>query len=505
MPARHHKMLIRFLQDLAEDPDFDRAMIHMPPGYAKTEYTSVLFPAWYFSRWGNNAVIAASNISDLAERNGRKVRNLVQEHRDALGYSLSADSKAAGRWSTSEGGEYFAVGVGGTALGRRADLCIIDDPVRSRQEAENPALRQSLWDWYTATIIGRMKPEGKIVIMHTRFHEDDLAGRCLAEDEKNGKKRWRVLNLPAIAEEDDQMGRQPGEPLWPEWENAEKLEAKRIEVGPREWWSQYQQKPKVIGGALFKTDKILRVPHPPSPVVAVARGWDLAATRETGTRNPDWTVGVLLGLMENGQFIVLDVNRFRGTPNEVELKIKAQATDDGYDTPVSLPQDPGQAGKWQASYMIGKLAGYIASSSTESGDKATRAGPVISQVEAGNLLVCERTWTRLFLEELEAFPAGDKDDQVDALSRSFQLLSSQDNAAEIIKYYKMINAQRLATVVPTAANDVLDDSAITAYTRTLETLNRGTALRLCARPGCGTPVNGGYITDGEKYWHTGCR
>ena len=251
-PARHHLLLLEKLEQLATD-QIDRLAVFMPPGAAKSTYASILFAPWYFAHHPDHCVIAASHTAELAEKWGRKVRNMIAEHRLLLGVGLAEDSQAAGRWETSAGGEYFAAGVGGSITGRRADLVIIDDPVRSREDAASETIRDKNWEWYKSDLYTRLKPGGRIVLIQTRWHEDDLAGRILADMETGGDQ-WDVISLPALAEENDPLGRAFGEPLWPEWESLEELERKRRAVGPREWSALYQQRPAPEEGDYFNAD-----------------------------------------------------------------------------------------------------------------------------------------------------------------------------------------------------------------------------------------------------------
>jgi hypothetical protein len=155
----------------------DRLAIFMPPGSAKSTYASILFPGWHLSQNPDSAIIAASHTAELAEKFGRRVRNIVENESNILGFSLSQDNAAAGRWETNLNGECFAVGVGGAVTGRRADLCIIDDPVRSREDAMSAPVRERTWEWYKSDLYTRLKPGARIVLIQTRWHEDDLAGR----------------------------------------------------------------------------------------------------------------------------------------------------------------------------------------------------------------------------------------------------------------------------------------------------------------------------------------
>jgi predicted phage terminase large subunit-like protein len=217
------------------------------------------------------------------------------------------------------------------------------------------------------------------------------------------------------------LGREPGEALWPERFPVEALARTRAGVGEREWAALYQQRPRAGDGVLFKIEKFGTVLAAPAGG-RIVRAWDLAATEQTGGRNPDWTVGLKLMRDADGRFYVLDVVRFRGSPNEVETAIVNTARQDGAAVRIGLPQDPGQAGKQQVLYLTSKLAGYRVSSSPETGSKETRAMPVASQVEVGNVALVRAAWNRPLLEELASFPAGTHDDQTDALSRAFGML-----------------------------------------------------------------------------------
>lgn len=284
----------------------------------------------------------------------------------------------------------------------------LDDPIKSSLEADSAPARDRLWDWYRSDLLTRLRPGGRIVIVMTRWHPDDIGGRLLA-----GSDAWRTLRLPALAEPDDPLGRSEGQPLWPEWEGAEAINRKRLALGDRAFSALFQQSPTAPGGRLFRPDRItIRDDDPAGPSV---RAWDLAASTRG---NPDWTVGLRLIRTEQG-FHVSDVVRLQGEPHAVEAAIRRTAELDGRTVSISLPQDPGQAGRHQATWLTGRLAGYRVDASPETGSKETRASPVASQVNAGNVSLARAAWNGPFLEELQDFPAGAKDDQVDALSRAF--------------------------------------------------------------------------------------
>lgn len=408
-PAAHHKLLIRELEGLATGR-WDRLMLLLPPGSAKSTYASLVFPPWFLANRPWAHVIAASHTASLARSFGRGVRALIQEHESRLGLWLDPANRSAGRFGVIGGGSYFATGVRGPVTGRRADLLLIDDPVKSQAEADSGSARDHLWDWFRSDLVTRLKPGGRVVLVMTRWHPDDLGGRLLQSSEA-----WRVVRLPALAEADDALGRPIGAPLWPEWEDEIALRRKRSVLGDRTFEALFQQSPRSSGGRLFKVAQLPIVNEEASGTQV--RAWDLAATQDG-----DWTVGVLLTRTAEGSYQINNIKRFQGGPEMVVQTIREVAERDGNSVTVGLPQDPGQAGRAQVMYLTKALAGFRVVSSRESGSKETRAMPVASQVNAGTVTLLRGAWNRDFLEELQDFPGGAKDDQVDALSRAFSMV-----------------------------------------------------------------------------------
>lgn len=259
-PARHHDLIIKKFQEVVDSSYPRYVIILMPPGSAKSTYTSQLAPPWFLGRRPASTILACSYDKDLAQSFGRKGRNLVEEKHVALGYRLKADTKAADEWETSNGGRYFCAGVGGGIAGHRADLGLIDDPIGSQEDAESKTKRKKTWDWFIADFYPRLKPNASIFIIANRRHEDDLIGRLTrlgTEDRPNespiAPQDWEVINIPFFAEQNDVLGRQLGETLWPEWFNIKKsAEVRRM--SPRLRAGLYQQRPAPEDGDQFKLE-----------------------------------------------------------------------------------------------------------------------------------------------------------------------------------------------------------------------------------------------------------
>ena len=312
---------------------------------------------------------------------------------------------------------------------------IIDDPVKSRKDAESPTFRKTARDWHNADFRTRLKPGAPEIIIQTRWHEDDLAGQLLRDEGED----WTVLCLPAIAgvfnestgeweegEKPDPLGRKPGAFLWEDddYGYADDIRKKMNRSGAKDYWSLYMQQPRPMTGGIFKTNNIVILDALPKGPMQFVRGWDLAATAETGSTTPAATAGALLAKDREGRFYVIDMEVIRGGPDEVESTILATASRDTRLVPISLPQDPGQAGKVQVLYLARKLAGYKVHTSPESGDKATRAAPFAAQLNVGNVYLIRAEWNKDFIEELKSFPNGKFKDMVDASSRAFNYLVS---------------------------------------------------------------------------------
>lgn len=236
-----------------------RIIINMPPRHGKSEEISKWTPVWFLDRWPHKEVMNVGYSTDFSEGWGRRVRNLATQYQNRLRFRLSPDSKAAGRWNTTQGGGMIATGVDGPITGRGADLFIIDDPHKNAAEANSLLMRDRVWDWWQETALSRVMPGGAVILVMTRWHEDDFAGRLLKASANGTGQHWDVLNLPAIAEDaDDIMGRPIGEPLWPAMRPLDYLQALMLGMTDEAWAAQYQGRPGNIvkNGNVYKPFRV---------------------------------------------------------------------------------------------------------------------------------------------------------------------------------------------------------------------------------------------------------
>lgn len=421
VPARHHRLLLDRLEAV-ERGDITRLMIFMPPGSAKSTYASVLFPPWFLGRNPERSVIGASHAGELAERFGRRVRNLVGSDgfRRVFGFGLSGDNAAAGRWETARGGEYYAVGVDASVTGRRADLGIIDDPVKGRADADSETMRNKAWDWYKSDFWPRIKPHGSIVLIMTRWHEDDLAGRLL-DNQASGGEPWEVLSLPAVAKLNDPLGRKPGEPLWPEWFTPEMFaEAKR---DTRNWSAMYQQEPVPESGDFFKSEWIRWYDQAPSRDTLKTYGAsDYAVTADGG----DYTVHGVIGVDPDDNIYILDWWREQSSS---DVWVEAALDLMEWWKPLIWAEEQGQIIRGVGPFLDRRQRErriYTYRRQYTSGhDKPTRAQSIRARIAMGKVYFPKSAeWSAELTSEMLRFPAGKTDDQVDVLGLFGRMLDS---------------------------------------------------------------------------------
>lgn len=464
-PAAHHRLLCRKLEQV-ERGEIKRLMIFLPPGSAKSHYANVMFGAWYMGRNPKASLLTCSATSALAGRWGRRVRNLVgsPEFRSVFRVGLAADSQAADQWGTDVGGEYRAAGVMANIVGRRADLGVLDDPVADREAADSPTRREKLWDWYRTDFWTRLKPEAAVILIMTRWHEDDLAGRLLREA-ADGGEQWDVVSLPAIATSpDDAMGREVGAPLWPEWFTPAMFEqAKRDK---RTWSSLYQQSPTIEDGGILKREHVRLWPakRPLPRLLYVVQSYDTAYTERTQNDPTAFAAfGVFMGpnpwddapgAPEVPHVMVLDTwtehievpDLLPTVMREFASRYGASAIQAAHGVPLlgPRPKVSGDGGRKTDIVLIEEKGSGIGlcQQLARQGvpvrpynpgrlDKIARAHLVTPYLDAGLVWVPESTinpgkprdWVEPLLAQMAAFPHAAHDDLVDVLTQALRLLA----------------------------------------------------------------------------------
>lgn len=391
----------------------------MPPGSAKSTYASILFPPWFMQAEDNANVLAASHTTELAEKWGRRIRNLIAEHGLTLGQSLAEDSQAAGRWGLASGAEYYAAGVGTGIAGFRAKLGLIDDPIRSRQDADSELIRDRTWDWYINDFCTRLVPGARKVLIQTRWHEDDLAGRALNHE------HWHTIELAAEALPNDPLGRKAGEMLWTDGEygyGKQLAELKRT-TPARTWSALYQQRPAPEEGDYFKADWLKPYDRlPDRSTMRVYGGSDYAVTADGG----DYTVHAVVGVDPDGRMYLLDLWR-KQTASDVWIESFCDAVLKW--KPLEWAEETGQIKASLGPFIDRRQRerkAYVKRTQFPTrGDKSIRAQSIRGRMALEGLYVpVNAPWFADFRSELLSFPAGKHDDQVDAIGLIGQLLET---------------------------------------------------------------------------------
>ena len=417
--GRHHKIMADAFEKVARG-ELKRLIINMPPRHTKSEFASYLFPAWFLGKYPDKKIIQTAHTAELAVNFGRKVRNLAdsQDYTDIFPETqLSSDSKAAGRWSTSKGGDYFAIGVGGAVTGKGADILIIDDP-HSEQDAAlgaySPEVYDKVYEWYTSGPRQRLQPGGAIIVVMTRWSTRDLTGQLIKRSASiEGSDDWEIIEFPAIMPS--------GEPLWPEFWPLEQLSALKAELPNAKWNAQYQQDPTSEEGALLKREWWnVWEPESPPPCEAVIQSWDTAFLK---TQRSDYsactTWGIFMHPDESG----------REVPNLILL----DAFKDKYEFPELKRVAYEHYWQWEPDQMVVekkasgaplifelRSMGIPVTEFTPSRgqDKIARVNAVTDLFASGVVWVPMTRWADDVIEECAAFPAGDHDDYVDSVSQA---------------------------------------------------------------------------------------
>lgn len=402
-----------------------RLLINVPPGSMKSLLTGVIWPAWIWGPLGKQSsrFIGTAHKQDLAVRDSTKCRRLIQSDWFQSRWPVLLTSDQNAKTKFENGATGFREAMAFTSMtGARGDFVILDDP-HSVDDANSPTKLAADIVTFREALPSRVNNEhSAIVIAMQRLHEKDVSAvalqlgydhLCIPMRYEDGRSKWSFGTGDPRTKD--------GELMFPERFPEHQVSELEKTLGSYAAAGQLQQRPAPREGGLFKRSWFKTVPAIPKGTQFV-RGWDLAATEGSG----DFTAGVKIGRQIDGRFIIAHVTREQLSSAGVERLMLNTATQDGYDCIISLPQDPGQAGKSQAAYLVQQLAGYIAKASTESGDKVTRAMPLAAQAEVGNVDLLAGEWNDAFLDEINVFPAGAHDDQVDGASRAFNEIALGD-------------------------------------------------------------------------------
>ena len=410
--GRHHKIMAAAFERVARG-ELKRLIINMPPRHTKSEFASYLLPAWFLGRFPHKKVIQTSHTAELAVGFGRKVRNLVDS--DVYtnifpNLSLQVDSKAAGRWNTSKGGDYFAIGVGGAVTGKGADLLIIDDP-HSEQEAAlaatNPEVYDKVYEWYTSGPRQRLQPGGSIVVVMTRWAQRDLTGQVIKSSAQRGGEEWEVIEFPAIMPS--------GKPLWPEFWSLEELSALKEELPNSKWQAQYQQNPVGNESAIVKRDwwKIWEEDKPPE-CDYILQTWDTAFEKH---QRADYSAGTTWGIFYNPKdggrpnIILLDTYKKRVEWVDLKRDVLNQYNEWEPDGMLIEKKATGAPLIYELRAMGIPVQEYTPSKGQ---DKIARLNSVSDIIASGKVWVPQTRWAEELVDEIAAFPSGEHDDLVDA-------------------------------------------------------------------------------------------
>ena len=408
----HHKIFAEKLERVAKG-ELKRLIVNMPPRHTKSEFASYLFPAWVMGRDPHTKIIQATHTAELAVGFGRKVKNLLDSeiYRDVFPeIELARDAKASGRWSTNEGGEYYAVGVGGALAGRGANLCIIDDPV-SEQDALSPTALDGIYEWYTSGPRQRLQPGGSIIIVMTRWSIRDLTAKVLQKQADGGADQWEVVEFPAIFPDTDNV-------LWPEFWSRDELEGVRASIPVSKWNAQYLQNPTAEEGAIIKREwwNVWEADDPP-PCEYIIQSYDTAFTK---SERADYSAITTWGIFypdegEEPAIILLDAEK--GRWEFPELKDAALRLYNEYDPDMVLIEQ--KASGTPLTHEMRQMGIPVSAFTPGRGaDKFSRMNACAPVFESGMVWSPESRWAEEVIEECASFPNGEHDDLADSMTQA---------------------------------------------------------------------------------------
>jgi len=406
---------LQYIQDALDgvtNGTIKRLMLFLPPRHGKSEMTTVRYPVWRLEQEPHLRVIIGAYNQMLANSFNRKARKIAAER-----FALSGERAAVEDWQTPAGGGIRAAGVGAGVTGRGADLVIIDDPVKNREEAESHTYRDRVWDWYTDDLYTRLEPGASMILIMTRWHEDDLAGRILGSERAHD---WQIVNLPALAETSDPLGRAPGAALCPERYDETALSNIKEVLGSRSFAALYQQRPQPAEGALFRREWFDIVDRAPEGLLW-GRYWDLAASTKTSA---DYTASGAVALDPNdGSIYIRDMIRGRWEwPDARKIVIQTMLSEPN--AIHGIEEAMHGLAAVQDLRRVREINHIALRGVTVDKDKLTRALPWSIKAEARKVRLVRGPWIAAFLDEVCMFPQGTHDDQVDTISGGMGLVAS---------------------------------------------------------------------------------
>ena len=410
----HHRHIAKKFNKLATG-EITRLIVNMPPRHTKSEFASYLLPAWMVGRNPKLKIIQATHTGELAIRFGRKAKHLIdsQEYAKIFKTKLQEDSKAAGRWETAQGGEYFAAGVGGAITGRGADLLIIDDP-HSEQDALSETSLENAYEWYTSGPRQRLQPGGKIILVMTRWSTKDLTGILLKKQGDIKADEWEVVEFPAILDEDTKKPKS----VWPEYWNIEELEKVKATLPVAKWNAQWMQKPTSEEGALIKREWWRKwdkeyVP----PLQHIIQSYDTAfLKKETADFSAITTWGIFTPNDDSGPNLIL-LDSIKGRWEFPELRRRALANYKYWDPETVLIE--AKAAGLPLTYELRAMDIPVVNFTPSKGnDKHARVNSVAPLFESGMIWAPTQKFADEVIEECAAFPHGDHDDLVDSMTQA---------------------------------------------------------------------------------------
>ena len=424
----HHQIIANEFTDIAKKRK-GRLIINMPPRHTKSEFASVYFPAWIIGKFPKLKIMQVSHNTELAVRFGSKVRNIIDspEYKQIFGdVKLREDSKAKGRWETNQGGEYYAAGVGASITGRGADLLIIDDP-HTEQDAMSDMAMERAYEWYTSGPRQRLQPGGSILLVMTRWAEDDLTGRLLKAQTEPKADEWKQISFPAILPS--------GNPVWPEYWELEDLEKVKASIPIRNWSAQYMQEPTSDEGAIIKREWWQPWKHEGVPnLMHVIQSYDTAfSKKETADYSAITTWGVFFP-EEGGAPQVMLLDAIRGKYDFPELKVVALDVYK-YWEPETVIIEQKASGEPLTQEFRRMGIPVVPFTPAKGNDKYARVNAVAPLFESGAVWYPHgEKFADDVIDECASFPHGANDDYVDSTSQAL-LRYRQGNFVELYSDY----------------------------------------------------------------------